>query len=151
MIYQIAKDILCGKRFDGLVDSIQSQTRVSFNHFVSNIFKYLVNDYGLETLPKLSVHVNEYGQLLNLIDYSVFSMENEMDFVGLSMMSGNVQVMTHYACIPQTPLFHLFHQQIKSRADAVKIKLLDKQTQINSNHHNKPFFALLSINRIFRL
>ncbi|CAF4923362.1 unnamed protein product, partial [Rotaria magnacalcarata] len=64
------------QRFDGLIDSIQSQTRNSFTNFVSNIFKFIVNDYGLETLPKLSAHNKIYDSLLNLIDYQSFSVDD---------------------------------------------------------------------------
>ena len=66
LIYQLSKDILCGKRFDGLVDSIQSQTRLSFTNFICNILKCVVTDYGLETLPKLSNINDGYDTMFNL-------------------------------------------------------------------------------------
>ena len=37
--------------------------------------------------------------------------------------------MTHYACIPQTPLYHLFHQRIKSYADEIKMKFIQKPAE----------------------
>ena len=126
MIYQISKDILCGKRFDGLVDSIQSQTRLSFTNFVSNIFKYIVNDYGLETLPKLSNIHEGYSSMLDLIDYSSFSADNEKDVFASTALE-TFQLVTHYACIPQTPLYHLFHQRIKLCADEIKQLMIQKQ------------------------
>ncbi|CAF4208944.1 unnamed protein product, partial [Rotaria sordida] len=57
-IYQMSKDILCGKRFTSLVDSLQSEIRISFTNFVSNILKFIINDYGLETFMKLSMVQN---------------------------------------------------------------------------------------------
>ena len=128
LIYQISKDILCGKRFDGLVDSIQSQTRMSFTNFVANIFKYVVNDYGLDTLPKLSNTRDGYDSMLNLIDYSSFSSDNDHQLLS-SSTQGVFQLVTHYACIPQTPLYHLFHQRIKSCADEIKLRLIHRKAE----------------------
>ena len=45
-MYQLSKDVLCGKRTNSLVDSFQSQTRAMFIYFISNILKCIVNDYG---------------------------------------------------------------------------------------------------------
>jgi hypothetical protein len=129
LMHQISKDILCGKRFDGLIDSIQSQTRISFTNFVSNIFKFIVNDYGLETLPKLSTEHNGYASLLNLIDYQSFAINDDKDIFSSSTSQGIFQLVTHYSCIPQTPLYHLFHQRIKSYADEIKLTLILKQTE----------------------
>ncbi len=125
LIYQISKDILCGKRFDGLVESIQSQTRISFTNFVSNVFKFIVNDYGLDTLSTLSNVTNGYDSMLELIDYSSFATDENKDTIS----QGIIQLVTHYACIPQTPLYHLFHQRIKSYADEIKLTLILKQTE----------------------
>jgi hypothetical protein len=129
LIYQISKDILCGKRFDGLIDSMQSQTRNSFTNFVSNIFKFIVNDYGLETLSKLSKDHQSYGSLLNLIDYQSFAVNDDKDIFSSSTTQGIFQLVTHYSCIPQTPLYHLFHQRIKTHADEIKLTLILKQTE----------------------
>ncbi len=41
---------------------------------------------------------------------------------------GLFQLVSHYACIVQTPLYHLFHQRIKSCADQIKLTLILKQT-----------------------
>ena len=123
LIYQISKDILCGKRFDGLVESIQSQTRISFTNFVSNVFKYIINDYGLDTLSTLSTVKNGYDSMLELIDYSSFSTDDNT-----TITQGLFQLVSHYACIPQTPLYHLFHQRIKSCADQIKLTGILKQT-----------------------
>ncbi|CAF1248253.1 unnamed protein product [Adineta steineri] len=132
-IYQISKDILCGKRFDGLVDSIQSQTRISFTNFVSNVFKFIVNDYGLDTLSILSNNTNDYHSMLELIDYSSFSIDENKD----SISQGLIQLSIHYACIPQTPLYHLFHQRIKSYADEIKLLTILKQNQHEENNFDE--------------
>ena len=128
LIYQISKDLLCEKRFDGLVDSIQSQTRTSFTNFVSNVFKFIVNDYGLETLSKLSTIQNGYDSMFKLIDYSSFSSDDSKNLLS-SSSQGIFQLVTHYACIPQTPLYHLFHQRIKSCADEIKLRLIQQQAE----------------------
>lgn len=126
LIYQISKDILCGKRFDGLVDSIQSQTRISFTNFASNVFKFIINDYGLDTLSVLSNRdQNDYRSMLDLIDYGSFASDESKD----SITQGLIQLNIHYACIPQTPLYHLFHQRIKFYADEIKLLTILKQNQ----------------------
>ncbi|CAF4417015.1 unnamed protein product [Rotaria sp. Silwood2] len=129
LIYQISKDIICGKRFDGLVESIQSQTRISFTNFVSNVFKFIVNDYGLETLLTLSNITNGYDSMLELIDYSSFAIDdNNKDNISSTNQS-IFQLVTHYTCIPQTPLYYLFHQRIKSCAEDIKLTRILKQTE----------------------
>ncbi|CAF3420832.1 unnamed protein product, partial [Rotaria sp. Silwood2] len=128
LIYQISKDILCGKRFDGLIDSVQSQIQNSFTNFASNIFKFIVNDYGLETLPKLSTDYEIYGSFLNLIDCQSFSINNDKDIFSSTSTQGIFQLNTHYSCIPQTPLYHLFHQRIKSHAEEIKLTVIHKLT-----------------------
>ncbi|CAF4539676.1 unnamed protein product, partial [Rotaria magnacalcarata] len=100
-------------------DSIQSQTRNSFTNFVSNIFKFIVNDYGLETLPKLSAHNKIYDSLLNLIDYQSFSVDDDNDIFSSSTTRGIFQLSSHYSCIPQTPLYYLLHQRVKKHADNI--------------------------------
>ncbi|CAF4870393.1 unnamed protein product [Rotaria sp. Silwood1] len=86
IIYQMSKDILCGKRLIGLVDALQLQIRASLTNFVSNLLKYLANDYGLETLSKLSAKQNNVGSTLNLIDYTSFALDddNEQTLLGTS-------------------------------------------------------------------
>ncbi|UJR29383.1 hypothetical protein I4U23_010595 [Adineta vaga] len=133
LIYQISKDILCGKRFDGLVDSIQSQTRIAFTNFVSNVFKFIINDYGLDTLSILSTNTNDYHSMLELIDYSSFSTDENKDTIS----QGLIQLSIHYACIPQTPLYHLFHQRIKSYADEIKLSTILKQNQQKENNSDE--------------
>ncbi|CAF4719416.1 unnamed protein product, partial [Rotaria sp. Silwood1] len=128
LIYQISKDIICGKRFDGLVESIQSQTRISFTNFVSNVFKFIVNDYGLETLLTLSNIRNGYDLMLELIDYSSLATDDNKDN-NSQINQGIFQLVTHYACIPQTPLYYLFHQRIKSYAEDIKLTRILKQTE----------------------
>ncbi|CAF0924968.1 unnamed protein product [Rotaria sordida] len=120
LIYQISKDILCSKRFDGLIESIHSQTRNSFTNFVSNIFKFIVSDYGLETLPKLSTHYDIYCSLLNLIDCQSFSIDDNKDIFAAPTTQGIFQLTTHYSCIPYTPLYYLLHQRVKKHADDIK-------------------------------
>ncbi|CAF4755147.1 unnamed protein product, partial [Rotaria sp. Silwood2] len=126
--YQVSIDILCGKRFDGLIDSVQSQIQNSFTNFASNIFKFIVNDYGLETLPKLSTDYEIYGSFLNLIDCQSFSINNDKDIFSSTSTQGIFQLNTHYSCIPQTPLYHLFHQRIKSHAEEIKLTVIHKLT-----------------------
>jgi hypothetical protein len=135
-IYQMSKDILCGKRSNSLVDSLQSQIRITFTNFVSNILKFIVNDYGLETLSKLSNNRNDYESLLNLIDCSSFPIDDEIenDSRSYSSYQGIFQLTNHYSCIPQTPLYHLFHQRIKTLADEIKLTLhLKKDENQGSN------------------
>jgi hypothetical protein len=127
-VYQLSKDILCGKRSNSLVDSLQSQTRLSFTNFVSNILKFIVNDYGLETLNKLSTDQNI---LLNLIDYSSFSINDNDDLTP----QGIFQLTNHYSCIPQTPLYYLFQQRIKILADEIKQTLRFKQNEYQGLNH----------------
>ena len=123
LVYQISKDILSGQRFDGLVESIQSQVRISFTNFVSNVLKFIVNDYGLDTLSTLSNIHNGYDSMLELIDYSSFSIDDNKDTDSV-LTQGIFKLVTHYACIPQTPLYHLFHQRIKSYAEEIKLTLI---------------------------
>ncbi|CAF1180202.1 unnamed protein product, partial [Adineta ricciae] len=120
-IYQISKDILCGKRFESLVESIQMQTKYAFMNFVMNVFKVIVNDYGLETMQHLSADKQTYGSLLHLIDFHSFATENDNDDMFTSQTTqGPIHFTTNYSCIPQTPLFHLFHERISSHANAIK-------------------------------
>ena len=128
-IYQISKDILCGKRFDGLVESIQSQTRLSFTNFVSNVLKFIVNDYGLDTLSTLSRVRNGYQSMLKLIDYSSFATDDDKESITPGASQGVFQLTSHYASIPQTPLYHLLHQRIKSSAEDIKLTLILKRNQ----------------------
>lgn len=130
IVYQISKDILCGKRFMGLVDSLQHEIQISFTNFVSNVLKYLANDYGLETLSKISTTQNEIGSVLNLIDCSSFAVDSRgNDGKFSSINQGMLQLTTRYACILQTPLYQLFHQQIKAHADQIKQELIDRQNR----------------------
>ena len=126
-VYQISKDILCGKRFTSLVDSLQSDIRISFANFVSNILKFIVNDYGLETLSKLSTVRYGYDSLLNLIDYSSFITDtNDQNSPKTQAI---FQLNNQNSSIPQTPLYHLFHQRIKSLADDIKLSLIHEKDQ----------------------
>ncbi|CAF1093606.1 unnamed protein product [Adineta steineri] len=137
-IYQISKDILCGKRFDGLVESIQMETRHSFMNFVLNIFKIIVNNYGLETVYQLSNNRQIYGPLLNLIDFHSFVIENDNDNMFASQTKQDlIHFTTNYSCIPQTPLFHLFHQRIRSHANVIKSKYIHHNQTIQSTEQNR--------------
>jgi hypothetical protein len=133
-IYQISKDILCGKRFDGLVESIQTQTRHSFINFLSNVFKIIANDYGLETVSQLSTNQQIYGALFHLIDFQSFAVDDDNDIFALQTTQEVIRVMTNYSCILQTPLFHLFHQRIRSHANTIKTKYIchDEEAKGNS-------------------
>lgn len=129
-IYQISKDLLCGKRFIGLVDSLQLQIRTSFTNFVSNILKYLANDYGLETLSKLSIDQTNVGSILHLIDYSGFSFDDDSNDKSPSPSQGIFQLVTHNSFILKTPLYQLFYQRIKAHADEIKLELIGTQNKI---------------------
>lgn len=125
-IYEISKDVLCGKRSNSLVDSLQSKIRTAFTNFACNILKFIVSDYGLDTLHKLSMDDKSYQLLLNLIDYSSFLPDNndeDNDLESSSTIQGTFQLTSHYSCIPQTPLYHLFQQRMKTLADEIKLKL----------------------------
>jgi len=126
LIYDLAKDTLTGKHFNSLADSLKSHIRISFTSFVSYILKYIVDDYGLESLSKLSSKDNDYSKLLELIDYTSFSVNNEN-----SMMQRILIVNDHYSCILHTPLYYLCQQSIKNLADDVKYKLANLQNQFN--------------------
>ena len=136
-IYQISKEILCGKRFDGLVDSIQSQTRQSFTNFVCNIFKLVVSDFGLDTLPQLSTKSPSNEALFNLIDFQSFALKTNEDLFDGSATQGIIQLVTHYSCVPRTPLYHLLHQRIKSHADAIKATPFAKQS-LRNDYYDVP-------------
>ncbi|CAF1212894.1 unnamed protein product [Rotaria sp. Silwood1] len=128
-IYNLAKDTLFGKCLTGLVDSLYSHIRISFTNFVSFILKYVIDDYGLESLTKLSSKDDDYSKLLELIDYSLFSVNDENQTI--PMMQRIITLNDHYSCIPQTPLFYLCQQRIKNLADKIKPKLADQQNQFN--------------------
>ena len=133
-IYQISKEILCGKRFDGLVDSIQSQTRQSFTSFVCTVFKIIVNDYGLDTLPQLSIKNASNEALFSLIDFQSFALKINEDIFDGSATQGVFHLVAHYSCIPKTPLYHLLHERVKSHADAIKLtSVLNNIPSANAN------------------
>ena len=126
--YQISKEILCGKRFTSLVDSFQSDIRLSFTNYISHFFKYLLNDYGLQTLVQFSSDDQIFHSLLNLIDVPSNNLEE-------SNQSSSFILQFHYSFIPQTPLFHLFHERIQAIADDIK-------SSLNSNPSlNEIFFS----------
>lgn len=129
-VYQISKEILAGKRLDGLVNSVQNHTRSSLTNFLSHILKILVTDYGLETLSKLSSHPETLGKLLNLIDFQALMDKNDGQLFSSSISQGSFVCMNHYACIPQTPLFYLLHQRMKSHAEAIR-----QQRMVQGDQH----------------
>jgi hypothetical protein len=133
IIHDIAKDTLCGKNFNGLVESLQSNIRVSFTNFISYMLKHIVDDYGLETVIKLSSRDNEFSKLLALIDYSSYAANTENS---ASINQGLIRLNDHYSCIPQTPLFHLFRQRIKNFADDIKLQMAQQQNQAKSEAKN---------------
>ncbi|CAF1176839.1 unnamed protein product [Adineta ricciae] len=132
-IYGIAKDILCGKRFDGLVESVQTGTRNSFINFMSHIFKIIANDYGLETISQLSLRQQNYAILFQLADLESFTNEDNDDIFISKTTHETVRIITNYSCIFQTPLFHLFHQRIRSYANAIQ----SKDININPNETSR--------------
>jgi hypothetical protein len=129
VIYQISKDIICGKRFDGLVDSIRYHIRIPFISFVTNILKFIVNDYGLESLLNMKHSPDDFGLILNLIDYSLFTMNDDSDVLSSTAIQGTFQVNIHYSFIPETLLFNLFYQRIKSHIDETKSNLVQKENE----------------------
>ncbi|UJR16744.1 hypothetical protein I4U23_003644 [Adineta vaga] len=132
-IYQISKDILCGKRLMGLVDSLQLQIRTSFTNFVSNILKILANDYGLETLSKLSNSKMSIKSILHLIDYSGFILDDDNNGKCPSPSQSTFQLIIQNAFILQTPLYQLFHQRIKAHADNIKQMLMNTQNKTSTD------------------
>ncbi|CAM4768543.1 unnamed protein product [Rotaria magnacalcarata] len=127
MIYRISKDIICGKRFEGLIESIHSYTRVSFTRFVSNILKVIINNYGLDALLKLSTNQSGFNSLLKLIDYSSFTAEDESANVLTSPLDHRTfQIVTQYSCIAETPFYHLFHQRVRAHVEDIKLKHISK-------------------------
>ena len=146
-IYQISKEILCGKRPDGLVESIQSQTRLSFTNFVSNVLKFIVNDYGLDTLSTLSRVRNGYQSMFQLIDYSSFAQDQEKETISPASQ-GLFQLTSHYACIPQTPLYHLLHQRIKSLAEDIKLTIIQQQTEFTFGQFRHQLYKSILNDRI---
>ncbi|CAF3701639.1 unnamed protein product [Rotaria sp. Silwood1] len=127
MIYRISKDIICGKRFDSLIESIYSCTRVSFTSFVSNILKVIINNYGLDALLILSTNKSGFDSLLKLINYSSFISKDESANILTSPPDHEIfQIVTQYSCIPQTPLYHLFHQRVKAHVEEIKLKHISK-------------------------
>lgn len=146
-IYEIAKDIIAGKRFDGLVESIQNQMRSSLTDFLSFILKIILNDYGLETLPKLSTNHEIYGKLLSLVDFeSFFEKKNNRAFSHISSTQGCFSCFSHYSVIPQTPFFHLFHQRIQAHADKIKQNHLIDRHALNGRLNQ---ISLSDVDRVF--
>ncbi|CAF1032115.1 unnamed protein product [Rotaria sordida] len=99
---------------------------MSFTKFVSYILKFIVNDYGLEALSKSSEIDNRFNYMLNLIDLVPLVLDENKN--GLPLPSqGIIQIITQHSCVPQTPLYQLFHQRIQSLADNVKQILMEIQ------------------------
>ncbi|CAF1276204.1 unnamed protein product, partial [Didymodactylos carnosus] len=157
IIYQTAKQILCGQRFEGLVDSIQTQVQSTFTNFVANILRSVVNDYGLDILSQTSSKNDEmrskkssrgYEIMLNLIDYSSFG-DDSLDLGTSAPNQDLFQIITHYSCVPLTPLYHLFHQRIKTHADDIKLATLLKLNQesgINEKNMNNEDYNRVTTN-----
>lgn len=130
--YQISKEILCGKRFTSLVDFFQSDIRVAFSNYIFHFFKYLLDDYGLQTLVQFSSDNQIFHPLLNLIDVP----SNNVDESNASSnRSSSFILQFHYSFIPQTPLFHLLHERIQKIAEKVK-------TSLNSDQSLREIFVL---------
>ncbi|CAF4219866.1 unnamed protein product [Rotaria magnacalcarata] len=119
-IYDVSKGILSGTYSSGLVDSIHYQIRISFTKFISYILEFIVNDYGLETLSRSATTKNRFESMLNLINLSALVLDDDSNKNSPSPNQGSFQIATQCSCIPQTPLYQLFHQRIKSFADEVK-------------------------------
>ena len=130
LIYQISKDIVCGKRFDGLVDSIQDRVRIPFKNFVSNIFKFIVNDYGLETLLNMKQIPNSFDAILTAIDSSTFNIIDDSDVLFSTAAEGTFSINIRYSFIPDTLLFNLFYQRIRSHIDQIKSSLVQYENEL---------------------
>ena len=91
------------------------------------MFKFIVNDFGLETLHKLFDEHEAYGPLLKLIDDQMLS-NNSADNNTLYSLNtqGVFQLIAHYSCVPETPLYYLLDQRIKRHADQIKLTLIHK-------------------------
>jgi len=126
-MYQLSKDVICGKRTNSLVDSFESQTRAKFIYFISNILKNIVIDYGLETLSKFSDDQYGYGILLNLIDYSSLAINDEDENELLTANQGGISLRNNNSHVLETPLYNLLYQRIKTLAEQIKPKKVAEQ------------------------
>lgn len=125
-IYQICKETLCGHHLTGLIDALQTRIRASFDDFITGILKYLVDDYGLEALPKLSDRDTDYHQLLALIDHSNLIQDDQSQSHSPALR-GTILVNDRFSFIPQTPLFYSFRQRVllaieKAKANCIRIE-----------------------------
>lgn len=130
LIYQISKDILCGKRFDGLVESIVHRVRIPFINFVSNILKFIVNDYGLETLLNMKHVPNSFDTILNAIDSSALNVIEDSDILFSTTIQETFSVNIHCSFIPDTLLFNLIYQRIKLHIDKIKSTLVQYENEL---------------------
>ena len=62
--------------------------------------------------------------MFKLIDYSSFATDENKDSITHGATKGIFQLTSHYACIPQTPLYHLLHQRIKLVAEDIKLTMI---------------------------
>ena len=129
LIYQISKDIVCGKRFDGLVESIRHRIRIPFMNFVSNVLKFIVTDHGLETLLNMKHVPSSFDAILNAIDPSAFSVVDDSEDLFSNAVQGAISINIHYSFIPDTLMFNLFYQRIKSHVDEIKSSLVQKENE----------------------
>ncbi|CAF4339878.1 unnamed protein product, partial [Rotaria sordida] len=60
--------------------------------------------------------------------FSINDDDDDKDIFSSSNTQEIFQLTTHYSCIPQTPLYHLFHQRIKRHGDQIKLILIHKLT-----------------------
>lgn len=129
LIYQISKEILSGKRFDGFVDSIQNQLSVPFKNFVSNILKLIINDYGLQTILNANHNLTDLNTIFKFIDYSQFNIDDDSNVFSSGKIEGTFQVNMYPPFIPKTLMFSLFHQRIQIYIDEIKSSLAEEVNQ----------------------
>ncbi|CAF4683188.1 unnamed protein product [Rotaria sp. Silwood1] len=79
-----------------------------------------------QTLSKSSEIDNRFNYMLNLIDLVPLVLDENKNYLPLPSQ-GIIQIITQHSCIPQTPLYQLFHQRIQSLADNVKQILMEIQ------------------------
>ena len=131
-IYQIAKELVCGKRFEGLVESIEAQTRLSFSNFICNVLKLFVNDYGLDNLQRFSEMAVDFDVFWNLFDCSRF-LKTQSNELFASDPQTTFALVTHHQCLLRTPFYYIMNERIESYAVEIKDKYIRRRTDDQSS------------------
>jgi len=132
LIYNVSKEILSGRRFTGLVDSIQYQIGIPFKNFVCNILKFIIDDYGLESLSNMNSKPCDFSVTLSLIDISIFTKSNDFDLLSSDGLQETFQVNMPNVFVPETLLFNLLQQRIKGHIDNIKTNLVEQEKEHKS-------------------